>query len=95
MKCPKCYGRVEKQSGVCTKCGFETKNLIYASNKKAKELKRSGDGDLVIESSVLPNDVSKKRLLMMCGFLGLFGAHYFYVGKFVRGLTNLVISVYS
>ena len=95
MRCPNCYGKVDKNTNICTKCGFQIKSLENASNKKAKELMRSGDGDLVIESKILPSDVSKKNLLLYCGFLGLFGAHYFYVGKMYRGMFNLVCSVFS
>ncbi len=95
MRCPSCYGRVEKQSGICTKCGFNTKKLKDGSNKKAKELILRGDGDLVLESNVVPNDVSKKNLLLLCGFLGLFGAHYFYVGKVFRGWINFVVSIFA
>lgn len=95
MRCPNCYGKIDKESGICTKCGFNKKSLEFSSNKKAKELKRSGDGDLVIETNILPSDVSKKNLLLFCGFLGVFGAHYFYVGKMIRGLINLIVSIYA
>lgn len=94
MRCPKCYGRINKLSNVCTKCGFKANNLSKASNKKAKELKRQGDGDLCIETEVLPSDVSKRKLLLLSIFLGLFGAHYFYVGKMFRGLINLVFTIF-
>lgn len=95
MRCPNCYGKINKASGICEKCGFNQKSLNDASNKKAKELKRKGDGDLTIETNVLPSDLSKKNLLLFCGFLGVFGAHYFYVGKYVRGFINLIISLFS
>lgn len=95
MRCPNCYGKVDKKTLICTKCGFKIKNLEKASNKKAKELKRKGDGDLVIETNMLPTDLSKKNLLLFCGFLGLFGGHYFYVGKFWRGIVNLIVSIYA
>lgn len=94
MRCPKCYGSVDKESKVCLKCGFDTKKLADSSNKRAKELLRSGDGDLVLQSRVLPKDLNKKKLLLFCGFLGLFGGHYFYCGKFTRGIVNLIISLY-
>lgn len=95
MRCPNCYGKVDKESNICTKCFFDLNKLKNASNKKAIELKRQGDGDLCINSKVLPKDVSKKKLALFCGFLGLFGAHYFYVGKMFRGLMNLVFSLFG
>ncbi len=95
MRCPNCYGKVDRSTNCCTKCGFNVKSLENASNKKAKELIRSGDGDLVLYSNVLPSDLNKKSLLLYCGLLGLFGAHYFYVGRMFRGMLNLVTSVFS
>lgn len=94
MRCPKCFGKVDKLSNICTKCGFKTSILKEASNKKAIEMKRQGDGDLCIDTFILPEDVSKKKLLLFSIFLGLFGAHYFYVGKMLRGFLNLVFSVF-
>lgn len=94
MRCPKCYGRVEKLTNICMYCGFNMKKLQDASNKKAKEMKRQGDGDLCIETTCLPKDVSKKKLILLSSFLGLFGAHYFYIGKMFRGLLNLVFTIF-
>lgn len=93
--CPKCYGKIQKESGRCTKCGFSVYDLKNATNKKAKEQMRSGNGDLVLYSSELPPDVSKKKLLYFCGFLGIFGVHYFYCGRMFRGMANFVISIFS
>lgn len=94
MRCPKCYGKIDKITNICTKCGFKAKKLSEASNKKAIEMKRSGDGDLCIETYILPTDVSKKKLILLSIFLGLFGAHYFYIGKMFRGLINLVFTIF-
>lgn len=93
--CPKCYGKIQKESGRCTKCGFSIYDLKKATNKSAKEQMRMGNGDLVLFSSELPQDISKKKLLCYCGFLGIFGAHYFYCGRNFRAMTNLIISIFS
>lgn len=93
--CPKCYGKIQKESGRCTKCGFSIYDLKNATNKSAKEQIRMGNGDLVLYSSVLPQDISKKKLLYFCGFLGIFGGHYFYCGRNFRGMANLVISIFT
>jgi len=95
MRCPKCYGKLEKTTQICTKCGFKNDTVKGASNKQAKEMIRTGNGDLVIHTPILPSDLSKKNLALWCGFLGIFGAHYFYIGKMFRGLTNLICSVFA
>ncbi len=35
------------------------------------------------------SDKSKTVALILCIFLGLFGVHYFYVGRFGRGIVAL------
>ena len=35
----------------------------------------------------MTSDKSKKKALLLCLFLGLFGAHNFYVGKYFRGIV--------
>ena len=93
MFCPKCYGNIQKESGRCLKCGFSIHDLKKASNKEAIKQIRSGNGDMVLQSKILPPVVSKKKLLLYCGLLGIFGAHNFYVGKMFRGFLNLVVSI--
>lgn len=36
------------------------------------------------------SDKSKKKALLLCIFGGLFGLHYFYVGKIGRGILYLL-----
>ena len=38
---------------------------------------------------VQTSDKSKKTALILCICLGMFGAHYFYVGRFGKGLVYL------
>lgn len=95
MRCPKCYSGVDKLTRICKRCGFKIDDLKQATNTKAKKNFRSGDGDLVLYTTTLPQDLSKKSLLLYCGLLGFLGAHYFYMGKIVRGLINLVFSLYG
>lgn len=90
MLCPKCYGKIDKNYNICKHCGFKIKELEGASNKQAKKIKRTIYKDDILYSTYIPGDVSKKKLLLFCIFLGLFGAHDFYVGKFWIGLCKCV-----
>ena len=90
MLCPKCYGKVGKDQKRCTTCGFEISKLESASNKQAKKALKSIYKDNVLYLKGIPGDVSKKKLLLLSIFLGLFGAHDFYVGKFWNGLFKLI-----
>ena len=95
MRCPRCYGKVDKATNICTKCAFKIEKIKNSSNKKAKEMMRSGNSDLVIQTTILSGDLSKKKLALWCFFLGFFGAHFFYIGKMFRGLTNLIFSLFG
>ena len=44
---------------------------------------------------MFPKDVSKKKFLLLAGFLGFFGAHNFYVGRFKKAFFQLIIGIIS
>ena len=92
MLCPKCYTKINKDKNRCDYCGFNINDLKDASNKKAKKALHSPFKDDVLFTSQLPNDVSKKKLMLFSIFLGLFGVHNFYVGKIWQGLYNVVVT---
>lgn len=86
MLCPKCYGKVDKQAKRCVYCGFDMRLLEGASNQEAKRIRKTIYKDDILYMKGIPADVSKKKLLLFSIFLGLFGVHDFYVGKFWQGL---------
>ena len=67
------------------------KQLEDASNKEAKKAKHTIYKDDILYTTNIPYDISKKKLLLLVIFLGLFGAHDFYVGKFWQGLYQCVV----
>ncbi len=68
--------------------------LEYASNKAAKKKLRHFDSDYVIYTSTLPKDVNFWKLLAYTLLLGIFGGHYYYTGKYVKGILNSACFVY-
>ena len=90
MLCPKCYGKVDKKEQRCKYCGFYMNELDGASNKQAKKAKKTIYKDDILYTTKVPYDVSKKKLLLFAIFLGLFGVHDFYVGKFWQGLYQCI-----
>ena len=93
MLCPKCYNKVDKQQKRCGKCGFNLELIEGASNRQAKKALKSEYKDSVIYVGGIPEDVSKKKLILLSIFLGMFGAHDFYVGKFWQGLYKLITMI--
>lgn len=93
-KCERC-GKVCLQSQkVCDECGLVFARLDEATNGEARKQFFSKDKSIVMTSK-LPNDVKKWKLLLFCGFLGIFGVHNIYVGRFYRGFYMLFFGLLS
>ena len=90
MHCPKCYGSFDKKTQRCKSCGFSMSEFNGATHKNVKQAKKDGFGADVMMTDKLPEDVSKKKLLLLSIFLGLVGGHAFYVGKIFRALYSVI-----
>jgi TM2 domain-containing membrane protein YozV len=87
--CPVCGAKIKGDS--CTYCKDVTVDRITgASNKKAKQLKKSGDVKDVVNSYCIPSDVNMTKLWIFTALLGWLGIHNFYVGKTIKGWFNLI-----
>lgn len=87
--CPRCGLKCLVSNDVCPDCGLSFSRLKIATNKEAKNKILRHDRDFIIRTSTLPSDVSFIRLLLYALFLGVFGAHCFYVGRYLRGAITL------
>lgn len=83
--CPRCGLKSLAVAESCQECGLIFSRLELATNKDAKRKMARGDKDFIIMTSKLPSDVKWHKLLLMTIFLGLFGGHCFYVGRYWRG----------
>ncbi len=85
-KCPRCETKSPIAIVVCPNCQLNFQKFDMATNKEAKEAYRAGDRDQVLFRKGCPVDVSKIKLLLMCIFLGFLGGHYYYVGRYKKGI---------
>ncbi|MEG1752128.1 MAG: TM2 domain-containing protein [Clostridia bacterium] len=92
-KCPKCNLKCGITEKVCPCCGLIFEKLETASNKIAKKKFFSGKHEHIIYNPKCPMDCSYKTTIILCIFLGLFGAHNFYVGKYYKAIFMLVVGV--
>ncbi len=93
ISCPRCGYKMLEGTSECPDCGLDFSRFEIATNKEAKAKKRRGDRDYIINTKKLPSDVSFVKLLLFSIFLGAFGGHCFYVGRYLRGsilVTNMV-----
>jgi len=93
MKCPIC-GCKMKEEFMCPYCKITGTQVKEASNKKAKEKIKKRDVKEVYNSTYMPKDVNRTRLLLVALFGGLFGSHHMYVGKYKMGLFYAISFVY-
>ena len=84
FKCPRCNEKNIASQKRCGACGFVFDRLNYCSNKSAKKEVIKFHKSNYFMTREWPYDVSKKKALLLCGFLGIFGAHNFYLGRFFK-----------
>lgn len=95
MVCPKCYGSIDKRTKRCKSCGFNMNSFNGALHSEVKRAKKEGFGADVLYTKVLPVDISKKKLLLLCIFLGLCGGHSYYTGKWVKAIYSTIAFAFS
>ena len=84
VKCPRCNEKNLASQKKCGACGFVFERLNYCSNKSAKKEVIKFHKNNYFMCKEWPEDVSKKKALLLCGFLGMLGAHNFYLGRFFK-----------
>jgi len=94
-KCPVCGAPLEKES--CSYCGYVSKKDPEPSFYAPPIPQQPVQPQIIINNQQV-NSIgivrgvsrkSKMTALLLCIFLGYFGAHYFYVGKGGKGLLYL------
>ena len=98
-KCPNCGAFLE--NGVCPYCGYEAVPDDQQSNDGVTEIHVADTAVISAASSqnaydnIQPGTInvrvvspkSKVTALLLCIFLGVFGAHRFYAGKIISGVV--------
>lgn len=90
FNCPRCGIKCLTGTESCPECGLVFSRLEIATNKDAKKKIRRHDKDFIIKTSSIPSDISYIKLLLLTIFVGIFGGHCFYVGRYLRGIILLI-----
>lgn len=85
IKCPRCGLKMPDGTTSCEDCGLIFDRLKIATNEDAKRKKLRGDRKFIVNITTLPSDISYLKLLLFSIFLGIFGGHCYYVGRYLRG----------
>lgn len=89
-RCPRCNYKTPKNFDKCGVCGLNFKKFVTATNAEAKSALRMGEKERVLTTTSVPSDVDKSRVLISCIFGGWFGLHFFQVGRFWRGIVQIL-----
>jgi len=89
-RCPRCETKNDYSAYRCSQCGLIFSRVEEGSNQIAKDFIKAGKKEYVVCAKQFPKDVSKKKFLLFCGFLGLFGVHNFYVGRYKKAIYMLI-----
>ncbi len=93
-KCPRCNTKCLNAQKKCEECGLVFARLSEGTNEEAKKQFWKKDKSIVLVKE-FPKDVVRWKLILMCFFLGLFGAHNLWVGRYYRGFFMLVVGLLS
>lgn len=94
MRCPICGAKlVAKQ--ICPYCKITDDQITSASNKKVKKYRKTGNKDLICYTNVIPNDLSRLKIILYTIFLGWFGINHLYVSRPIRGIYSIISTIGS
>lgn len=94
-ECPRCKTKTPVLAERCSSCNLEFSRLTRATNKQAKKELLSGSRQNVVFVNNCPKDVNKLVLILLAGFLGAFGAHNLYIGRYGKGVYSLAMGIFS
>lgn len=86
--CKFCGGKIPMDAVVCTLCGRQVEELKRQDNPQVI-INNANTNANNINTSTNPKQKNKWIALLLCLFLGVFGAHKFYEGKILFGILYL------
>lgn len=89
-KCPRCRAKTYFASKQCSVCNLRFDRIENLSNIEAKKALKNKEKEKVLYVATRPNDVSKKKFILLYLLLGWFGAYNIYVGKRKKGFYTLI-----
>lgn len=92
--CKHCGSLIDSDCVVCTKCGKQVEELkseernVIINNSSSASAAASASASMNMDGRYgVPKD--KIIALLLCIFLGMFGAHKFYEGKIMMGILYI------
>lgn len=93
MRCPKCGAKIKTYELGCRKCGLRMSEIKEASFEKVDIARAEYQPEKVVYSSFFPSDLSKKKVLLLCIFLGWAGGQYYSTKRPIRAILMTLASI--
>lgn len=99
MKCPSCGAARNREDRYCKYCKAafdpyatvpESKQAVHIHDHQAQPVDPRVKVEYIYTSMEKRSDKSRLLTLLLCLFLGLLGAHKFYLGKYGMGILYLL-----
>ena len=93
IKCPECAREVSDTAPSCPGCGYVVNRPTVALPQPPGPGGLSTEAQMLIEQRVTNEGPSAGAAYLLWFFLGLLGAHRFYLGKVGTGLVMLILTI--
>ena len=87
--CKHCGKEIPDKAVICTHCGCQVEELVKSTPDMPNIVINNANTNINQNAMGFPNAKSKWLAFFLCLFLGMFGAHKFYEGKFLLGVLYL------
>lgn len=93
IKCPECNCKISDKELSCSKCGRPLSMCNAFNDLPPLSAGNYAFNEGIYTQDMTANSKSRRVALLLCIFLGYFGAHRFYVGKTKSAIIVLIMSV--
>lgn len=91
--CKHCGAKIPEDAVICTACGRQVEEIATAANQPNIVINNANTNTNVNTNTINGGRMGKAKnkwvALLLCAFLGYFGAHKFYEGKAGAGILYL------
>lgn len=87
--CESCGNQIHIDAVICPKCGRQVEKIATMENNQNPQIVINNNNSNNFNSAYMKKECDKWISLLLCVFLGFFGAHKFYEGKTGLGILYI------
>lgn len=87
--CESCGNQIYVDAVICPKCGKQVEKISMNENNPNPQIVINNNNSNNLNAAYMKKECDKWIALILCFFLGIFGAHKFYEGKTGLGILYI------